>query len=474
MTQARALGNQHADFDVAAQRAAEHLLELRQPLGKIDHARLQHLPPREGEQLAGEALAALRRVGDGVEQLQLLLVADVAAQPVHAAADDHEQVVEVVGDAAGQLADGFEPLRLPQRAFRRLAAVGLLVEPPRAPQRDPEQGQDQQSRGQAEDQVHSHGREPFGPNRSAAHAGEGVDRKARELAKADAAGNAVDLGVDREQAVVEALADGGAQHARGAQSPRAIAEDGKTREVGAVRAHQRVETAGRLADQRIEVFEIARPHRHRDDAVEGAVRRFQATGEIEEIAGDAGQPRRAHIADIGPGVAVELGLEIIAIAEVDAVRHGGKRARHQRPAVAADEKNGVKLRHRRHDAGEALMQARLRRVDLVVRHAAHDLVDFREGAIDRLEHLERLLLHDVERANDALVGDRADVAVADPGGISEQRRRQNHRRDHHQLQQADGRFPCGAHRLARSGGYPAIIGQFSGDLAAHDLRLIGR
>ena len=51
------------------------------------------------------------------------------------------------------------------------------------------------------------------------------------------------------------------------------------------------------------------------------------------------------------------------------------------------------------------MQPRLCGVDLVVRHAAHDLVDFREGAIDRLEHLERLFLHDVDRAQDALVGD---------------------------------------------------------------------
>jgi hypothetical protein len=41
------------------------------------------------------------------------------------------------------------------------------------------------------------------------------------------------------------------------------------------------------------------------------------------------------------------------------------------------------------------MQPRLGGVDLLVRHAVHDLVDFREGAIDRLEHLQRLLLHDV-------------------------------------------------------------------------------
>ena len=274
--------------------------------------------------------------------------------------------------------------------------------------------------------------------------------------------------------MVEAVADGGAQPARRAEPAQSVIRYRIARQVGAVGAHQREEAAGRLPDQRVEVFEIARPHRHRDNAVETAVGRFQAPREIEEIAGDAGQARRAHIADKGPGVALALGLEIIAIAEVDTVRHGGERARRQRSAVAADQKDGVKLRHRRHDAGEALMQPRLGGVDLLVRHAAHDLVDFREGAIDRLEHFQRLLLHDVERAKDALVGNRADVAVADPGGISEQRRRQHHRRDHHQLQQADGRFPCGSHRGARSGGYPAIIGRLCGDSAAHDARHVGR
>ncbi len=50
------------------------------------------------------------------------------------------------------------------------------------------------------------------------------------------------------------------------------------------------------------------------------------------------------------------------------------------------------------------MQARLRGANLVVGHAAHDLVDLRKGAVDGLEHLERLFLLHVERALDALVG----------------------------------------------------------------------
>ncbi len=43
--------------------------------------------------------------------------------------DDGEEVVEVVGDAAGQLADGLHLLRLPQRLFRHAQSRGALFDP---------------------------------------------------------------------------------------------------------------------------------------------------------------------------------------------------------------------------------------------------------------------------------------------------------------------------------------------------------
>src|SRR5439155_19226423 len=91
------------NFDIAAQRAAEHVLELRQPLGEIYHRGGQHLPPREGEQLPREALATLGRIHDHVEVARVARVGKLAPQPVHASAHDHQEIVEVVGDAAGQL-----------------------------------------------------------------------------------------------------------------------------------------------------------------------------------------------------------------------------------------------------------------------------------------------------------------------------------------------------------------------------------
>ena len=188
------------DVDVAAQRAAEHVLDLRQPLGEIDHAGLMHLPPREREQLPGQAFAARRRIGDGVEQLDLLIAADVAAQPRHRAADDHQEIVEVVGDAAGQLPDGFEPLRLAQRVLGEFAALCFVVEPLGPPQHHPQRGEQQQRDRQAENQMAADLVQPGGADRGAVDAGNGIDRIARQLAEADAAVMAVDFRIDRDTA----------------------------------------------------------------------------------------------------------------------------------------------------------------------------------------------------------------------------------------------------------------------------------
>ncbi len=351
-----------------------------------------------------------------------------------------------MGDAAGQLADRLQLLGLMQGAFRLLAALCLIVEAAGAAHRDPQHGEQQQRGGQPENQVRAHGAEPFVLDRRGAGARERVDRKAFEFAKADAPRNAVDLGIDGEDAAGGAVLDRKTQPAARAQELRAIASR-KPRQDRTVLANQGVETAGRLADQSVEVLEIFRPYRHRDHAVEGAVRRFQATRQIEEIAADHRQVRRPHAAHISAGVVGDLGAEIIAIGEVDVGLHRFQRARGDRPAVAPDQDDGLQLRHDVDDAGQPRMQARLRAADLVVRHTAHDFVDFRKGAVDGFENLERLLLLHVERAHDSFVGLGVNGAIADPGRIGIQRRRQHQRRDHHQFQQPDRRFPFAVHRI---------------------------
>ena len=117
----------------------------------------------------------------------------------------------------------------------------------------------------------------------------------------------------------------------------------------------------------------------------------------------------------------------------------------ERPAVAADQDDGLQLRHDVGDLRQAGMQPRLGGANFVVGHAAHDLVDLGKGAVDGLEHFERLFLLHVERALDALVGGGMNVAIADPRRIAVERRRQHQRCDHHQFQQTDCRFPCRVH-----------------------------
>src|SRR5262249_19561957 len=82
-----------------------------------------------------ETLAAVGRVLDHVEKTGMLFRDQIAPQPLHAAAHDHQEIVEVVRDAAGQLPDRLQPLGLPQRCLRSLTALGFGVEPPRAPHR---------------------------------------------------------------------------------------------------------------------------------------------------------------------------------------------------------------------------------------------------------------------------------------------------------------------------------------------------
>src|SRR6478752_6355706 len=98
----------------------------------IERARLQDLAAREREQLVGELGTAARRARRGADELLAVRIARERGQlleDLQVALDDGEQVVEVVGDAAGQLADAFEPLRVAQVLLRlnALQAAGEKV-----------------------------------------------------------------------------------------------------------------------------------------------------------------------------------------------------------------------------------------------------------------------------------------------------------------------------------------------------------
>jgi hypothetical protein len=82
-----------------------------------------------GHPAAGAPAPALGRAADLLEALLGVgVVGDLLLQVVRVVQDHREQVVEVVGHAAGQLAHGLEPLRLVQLHLQLLAlALGVHV-----------------------------------------------------------------------------------------------------------------------------------------------------------------------------------------------------------------------------------------------------------------------------------------------------------------------------------------------------------
>ena len=93
----------HGELDVLADQAPEHGHQPRHDGGQVEDARLEHLLAAEREELPREPRGSLRGLLDqlhgvapgsgGLERVE---------QELRAAADDGQDVVEVVRDAAGQ------------------------------------------------------------------------------------------------------------------------------------------------------------------------------------------------------------------------------------------------------------------------------------------------------------------------------------------------------------------------------------
>ncbi len=130
-----------------------------------------------------------------------------------------------------------------------------------------------------------------------------------------------------------------------------------------------------------------------------------------------------------------MGIEIVAVRKTLLRRRRGE-AVDQRFSVRIEDPGRFELRQRIGQPLQAAVQRRFARADDVVGKAAHDLVDLGEAAVDGLEHLERVLMRDIERALDLAVGDVLRRGVGDRGGDREQRNRQRQGCSHHPLQQS--------------------------------------
>ncbi len=227
-----------------------------------------------------------------------------------------------------------------------------------------------------------------------------------------------------------------------------MVDDREVRQHRAVGPDQRQEAAGLTADPGVEILEIFGKHRGLDHAGKAAILVAAAPANAEEPRPLIGQPRRQHLADEGTDVALGMDPEVVPVREIDV---GGRldQAVDERPAVGIEYPERFHLGKRLGDPAQPVVQVLLLRDDLGIAHAADDLGDLGQAAVDGLEHLERVLMGDVERPLDLLVGG---LAVRDPGHRrceAEQRQRKGQRGGHHPLQQFQRIALCGLH--GRSG-----------------------
>ncbi len=104
------------DFDALAQRLAQQLVEVAQKPAKVGRLRAQRLPTGEGQQLPRQLGTALDGGAGCIDPLRRATVGlHQRLQQLQIAGDHLQHVVEVMCHAAGELADGFELLRLIQR-----------------------------------------------------------------------------------------------------------------------------------------------------------------------------------------------------------------------------------------------------------------------------------------------------------------------------------------------------------------------
>ena len=122
-------GRPHVQLDVLADQALEDGLETLHELVQVEDARLQHLLAAQGQELPGERGCAIRRVRDQVDIAPLrILGGELHEQEGGPARDDGQEIVEVVGHAAGQSAHRLHLLRLAELGLGVLERSELLLQ----------------------------------------------------------------------------------------------------------------------------------------------------------------------------------------------------------------------------------------------------------------------------------------------------------------------------------------------------------
>ena len=118
----QALGNIEPQRHARPERAFEQIDHAFDQRPQIDRHRAQILLAGEGQQPLGQRCAAFGALDGAVDQpLQARIVRQALAQQIEIAHHGHQQIVEVMRDAAGELADGLHLLGLAQLLLRLFA-----------------------------------------------------------------------------------------------------------------------------------------------------------------------------------------------------------------------------------------------------------------------------------------------------------------------------------------------------------------
>ena len=102
------------ELDLLADEASQHRFDPRDDLVHLHDLRLEDLPPAEGQELLGQAGGPLGGVANAHDILADVRAGRLVERQVGEADDGRQDVVEVVGDAAGQPADRLELAGLEQ------------------------------------------------------------------------------------------------------------------------------------------------------------------------------------------------------------------------------------------------------------------------------------------------------------------------------------------------------------------------
>ena len=118
---------QRGQLDVFVDQPDQHAARVGDQLVQIDHARLDDLLTREGQELTRE-VRGLRRGRFDVLEVRRAAARTAEAQQFQRSENDGQQVVEIVRDTAGEAADGFHLLRLEQLLLEILQIGSVMAD----------------------------------------------------------------------------------------------------------------------------------------------------------------------------------------------------------------------------------------------------------------------------------------------------------------------------------------------------------